>query len=142
MDSSGAIAFSYFSYNQLGALMVGIVSSFSRSGVTNWLIQRISAVVMTAYILFVTAYLLANPGISYAQWAELNSLLSMRLFSLLTMASIASHAWIGIWCVLTDYVTVRLLGPKADMIRKVLQAGMVAVIAVYFVWAIVILWGF
>ena len=121
--------------------MVGIVSSFSRSGVTNWLIQRISAVVMTAYIFFVTAYLLANPGISYAQWAELNSLLSMRLFSLLTMASIASHAWIGIWCVLTDYVTVRLLGPKADMIRKVLQAGMVAVIVVYFGWAIVILWG-
>jgi len=121
--------------------MVGIVSSFSRSGVTNWLIQRISAVVMTAYIVFVTAYLLANPGISYAQWAELNSLLSMRLFSLLTMASIASHAWIGIWCVLTDYVTVRLLGPKADMIRKVLQVGMVAVILVYLVWAIDILWG-
>ena len=121
--------------------MVGIVSSFSQSGVTNWLVQRISAVVMTAYIFFVTAYLLANPGISYAQWAELNSLLSMRLFSLITMASIASHAWIGIWCVLTDYVTVRLLGPKADMIRKVLQAGMVAVIVVYFGWAIVILWG-
>jgi len=122
--------------------MVGIVSSFSRSGVTNWLVQRISAVVMTAYIVFVTAYLLANPGISYAQWAELNSLLSMRLFSLLTMASIASHAWIGIWCVLTDYVTVRLLGPKADMIRKVLQFGVVAVILVYLVWAIDILWGF
>jgi succinate dehydrogenase / fumarate reductase membrane anchor subunit len=121
--------------------MVGIVSSFSQSGVTNWLVQRISAVVMTAYIFFVTAYLLANPGISYAQWAELNSLLSMRLFSLITLASIASHAWIGIWCVLTDYVTVRLLGPKADMIRKVLQAGMVAVIVVYFGWAIVILWG-
>ena len=41
-----------------------------------------------------------------------------------------------------DYVTVRLLGPKADMIRKVLQAGMVAVILVYLVWAIDILWGF
>ena len=122
--------------------MVGIVSSFSQSGVTNWLVQRISAVVMTAYIFFVTAYLLVNPGISYAQWAELNSLLSMRLFSLITMASIASHAWIGIWCVLTDYVTVRLLGPKADMIRKVLQVGMVAVILIYLVWAIDILWGF
>lgn len=122
--------------------MVGIVSSFSQSGVTNWLVQRISAVVMTAYIFFVTAYLLANPGISYAQWAELNSLLSMRLFSLITMASIASHAWIGIWCVLTDYVTERLLGPKADIIRKVLQVCMIAVILIYLVWAIDILWGF
>jgi len=142
LDSSGAIPFSHFSYNQLGALMVGIVSSFSQSGVTNWLVQRISAVVMTAYIFFVTAYLLANPGISYAQWAELNSLLSMRLFSLITMASIASHAWIGIWCVLTDYVTERLLGPKADIIRKVLQVCMIAVILIYLVWAIDILWGF
>ena len=122
--------------------MVGIVSSFSRSGVTNWLVQRVSALVMTAYIVFITVYLLANPDISYAQWSELNSLLSMRLFSLLTMASIASHAWIGIWCVLTDYVTERLLGPKADIIRKVLQVCMIAVILIYLVWAIDILWGF
>jgi succinate dehydrogenase / fumarate reductase membrane anchor subunit len=97
---------------------------------------------MTAYIVFITVYLLANPDISYAQWSELNSLLSMRLFSLLTMASIASHAWIGIWCVLTDYVTERLLGPKADIIRKVLQVCMIAVILIYLVWAIDILWGF
>ena len=122
--------------------MVGIASSFSQSGVTNWLVQRVSALVMTAYILFITVYLLANPDISYAQWSALNSLLSMRLFSLLTMASIASHAWIGIWCVLTDYVTERLLGPKADIIRKVLQVCMIAVILIYLVWAIDILWGF
>jgi succinate dehydrogenase / fumarate reductase, membrane anchor subunit len=122
--------------------MVGIASSFSQSGVTNWLVQRVSALVMTAYIVFITVYLLANPDISYAQWSELNSLLSMRLFSLLTMASIASHAWIGIWCVLTDYVTERLLGPKADIIRKVLQVCMIAVILIYLVWAIDILWGF
>lgn len=122
--------------------MVGIASSFSQSGVTNWLVQRVSALVMTAYILFITVYLLANPDISYAQWSELNSLLSMRLFSLFTMASIASHAWIGIWCVLTDYVTERLLGPKADIIRKVLQVCMIAVILIYLVWAIDILWGF
>ena len=122
--------------------MVGIASSFSQSGVTNWLVQRVSALVMTAYIVFITVYLLANPDISYAQWSELNSLLSMRLFSLLTMASIASHAWIGIWCVLTDYVTERLLGPKADIIRKILQVCMIAVILIYLVWAIDILWGF
>ncbi|RZO20419.1 MAG: succinate dehydrogenase, hydrophobic membrane anchor protein [SAR92 clade bacterium] len=122
--------------------MVGIASSFSQSGVINWLVQRVSALVMTAYIVFITVYLLANPNISYAQWSELNSLLSMRLFSLLTMASIASHAWIGIWCVLTDYVTERLLGPKADIIRKVLQVCMIAVILIYLVWAIDILWGF
>ena len=122
--------------------MVGIASSFSQSGVINWLVQRVSALVMTAYIVFITVYLLANPDISYAQWSELNSLLSMRLFSLLTMASIASHAWIGIWCVLTDYVTERLLGPKADIIRKVLQVCMIAVILIYLVWAIDILWGF
>ena len=122
--------------------MVGIASSFSQSGVTNWLVQRVSALVMIAYIVFITVYLLANPDISYAQWSELNSLLSMRLFSLLTMASIASHAWIGIWCVLTDYVTERLLGPKADIIRKVLQVCMIAVILIYLVWAIDILWGF
>ena len=97
--------------------MITTVTSLGRSGLSDWLIQRTSAFVMTAYLFFIVGYLIANPDLNYAQWAELNASLPMRMFSLLTMLSIAAHAWIGMWCVLTDYITERLIGPKATAIR-------------------------
>lgn len=45
------------------------------------------------------------------------------------------------WGVLTDYVTVRLMGPKATPLRVFLQLGMIAVIFVYVAWTVAILWG-
>ena len=96
---------------------------------------------MAAYLFFLVGYLLANPSLTYGQWAELNSLLAMRLFSLVTISAVAYHAWIGMWCVLTDYVTVRLMGPKATAIRIFFQLGMIAVTLLYVIWAIDILWG-
>ena len=121
--------------------MVTTVTSLGRSGLSDWLIQRVSAVVMTAYLIFIVGYLIATPDLTYTQWAALNSTLPMRMFSLLTILSIAAHAWIGMWCVLTDYITVRLIGPKATILRIIFQLGMMAVTLLYVVWAIAILWG-
>lgn len=121
--------------------MVTNVTSFGRSGLSDWLVQRVSAVVMAAYSIFIVVYLVMNPGLEFAQWQALNQCLAMRIFSLATILSIAAHAWIGLWAVLTDYVTVRLMGAKATALRVVLQLGMIAVTLTYVVWAIDILWG-
>ena len=121
--------------------MVTTVTNLGRSGLSDWLFQRISALFMTAYLIFLVAYFYANPDLNYQQWLSLHSSLPMRIFSLLTILSIAGHAWIGMWCVLTDYVTVRLIGPKATAIRMVLQLIMIAITLLYVVWAIDILWG-
>jgi len=121
--------------------MVTNVTSFGRSGLSDWLVQRVTAIVMAAYSVFLVAYLVLNPGLDFAQWQALHQFLPMKLFSLATIVSIAAHAWIGLWAVLTDYVTVRLMGPKATALRIVLQLGMIIVILAYVVWAIDILWG-
>ena len=121
--------------------MVTTVTNLGRSGLSDWLIQRLSAVVMTAYLFFIVGYILINPNLSYEQWVSLHSTLPMRMFSLLTILSIAAHAWIGLWCVLTDYITVRLIGAKATAIRMFFQLIMIAITLFYMVWAIDILWG-
>ena len=95
---------------------------------------------MTAYLIFIVGYLMLNSDLSYQQWAGLHSGLPMRMFSLLTMLSVAAHAWIGMWSVLTDYITVRTIGPKATGIRIFFQLGMIAMILLYLLWAIDILW--
>lgn len=120
--------------------MVTSVTSFGRSGLSDWLLQRITAVIMTAYLIFVVVYFAAN-DVNYSAWLALNESLPMKMFSLLTILSIAVHSWIGMWGVLTDYVTVRLMGAKATALRMVFQLGMIAVSLLYVVWAIDILWG-
>ena len=96
---------------------------------------------MTAYLIFMVGHFVFNPSPSYDQWSSLHGSLAMRIFSLLTLLSILAHAWIGIWCVLTDYITIRLIGPKATPIRMFLQLVVIAVILLYAVWTIDILWG-
>ena len=121
--------------------MVKSVTSLGRSGLSDWLLQRVSALIMSAYLIFMVGFFVLNPSPSYEQWSGLHSSLAMRIFSLLTILSIAAHAWIGIWCVLTDYITVRLIGPKATPIRMFLQLAMIAVILFYVIWTLDILWG-
>ena len=121
--------------------MVTSITSFGRSGLYDWLIQRVGGVVMAAYTVFIVAYLLLNPDLTFAQWQNLYSQLWMRVFSLLTLLSFVSHAWIGLWAVLTDYTTVRLMGPKATIIRIFAQMLLGGVAVTYFVWGIQIIWG-
>jgi len=121
--------------------MITNVTSYGRSGLSDWLLQRTTAIVMAAYVVFVTFYLLTNPDLQYDQWLALNSHFCMKVLNVLTVLSIAIHAWIGLWAVLTDYVTVRLLGPKATPLRIIFQLGMILVTLVYVIWALDIVWG-
>jgi len=121
--------------------MITNVTSFGRSGLSDWLLQRTTAIIMAAYVVFVTFYLLTNPDLQYDQWLALNSHICMKVLNVLTVLSIAIHAWIGLWAVLTDYVTVRLLGPKATPLRIIFQLGMILVTLVYVIWALDIVWG-
>ena len=121
--------------------MMAFFARFTLTGPNNWIIQRITAIVMAAYLFFIVGFLVANPVLTYDQWLALNGLLSMRIFTLVTITAVAFHAWIGMRCVLTDYITVRLIGPKANGVRNVLQLGLGFIILLYLVWTIKILWG-
>ena len=122
--------------------MVTAVTSFGRSGLYDWVIQRVSAVVMAAYTVFIVAFILMTPDLDYIQWKELFSHLWMRVFSLITLISLAAHAWIGLWGVLTDYLTTRMMGSKGTFLRILAQMVLGVVTVTYTVWGVEILWGF
>ena len=90
--------------------MVTSVTNLSRSGLYDWMAQRVSAVVLAAYFIFLIGYLVANPGIGYAQWHELFASNWMRIFSLLALVALGAHAWVGMWTIATDYLTPMALG--------------------------------
>lgn len=122
--------------------MVTAVTNLGRSGLYDWLIQRVSAVVLAAYTVFIAAYILLTPELSYEQWQGLFGQLWMRVFTLMTLLSVVTHAWIGLWSVLTDYLTERLMGFKATVMRLLAQMLLAVVAVTYTLWGVEIIWGF
>ena len=121
--------------------LVASIKNFNRNGLLEWSLQRVTSIIITAYVLFVTYYLLTHPNMDYSQWRDLNGIFLMKVLSIMTVSSIALHSIIGLWGVITDYITVRLLGPKAVTLNLIFQIGMIAITLVYLVWAISIVWS-
>lgn len=119
--------------------MVTAVTSMGRSGLYDWLMQRVSAVVLLAYFLYVGCVVVG--GVDYASWKELYSQTWMRVFSLLALVSLGAHAWVGLWAVFTDYLTERMLGSAANLLRFGAQCTSAIIMFTYMVWGIQILWG-
>jgi succinate dehydrogenase / fumarate reductase membrane anchor subunit len=112
--------------------MVTSATSLSRSGLSDWIIQRFSALILAAYSLCILASFLTTPEMGYAEWRALFDSNLMRIFSIITLFALCGHAWVGMWTVGTDYLT---------EIRLVYQAICVLLIAVYLLWGISIFWG-
>ncbi|MCH9690556.1 MAG: succinate dehydrogenase, hydrophobic membrane anchor protein [Gammaproteobacteria bacterium] len=121
--------------------MVTAITNFGRSGLYDWLIQRISAVILLAYTLFIVGFIFFSKDFGYVSWSALFDQFWVRLFSLIALLSTVAHAWIGLWSVITDYLTNRMLGTKATLLRILTQTLLGAVALVYTVWGIEILWG-
>lgn len=121
--------------------MVTSVTSLGRSGVSDWLVQRVSAVILAAYTLYLLGIFALNPNIDYAQWQAIFAGTGMRLFSLLALLSLCAHAWIGMWTISTDYLTSNFFGKYATTLRFLFQALCGLVTFVYLVWGVQIFWG-
>lgn len=120
--------------------MVTNVTNLSRSGLYDWMAQRVSAVVLAAYFIFLIGYMVFHPGLSYAQWHGLFAHNGMRIFSLGPRCPWRSRTG--------RHVDHRDRLPDADGAGQVRNCSTFPVRAVcgvlmfaYFVWGVQILWG-
>ena len=102
-------------------------------GLRDWLAQRITAAIMAVYSVIVVVVLLMNQGMTYPVWRELFAQGWMRVATLLFMASLAWHAWVGVRDILMDYI-------QPAGLRLALEVGVLLTIAAYVGWTIQILW--
>jgi succinate dehydrogenase / fumarate reductase membrane anchor subunit len=103
-------------------------------GWRDWLVQRVTAVVMLLYLLFFVAVLIAIPQLDYERWRALWSLAIMRYATLLFAVSALWHAWVGVRNIFMDYV-------KDTGLRLVLYVLTIVTLVVYAVWAWQVLWA-
>ncbi len=103
-------------------------------GWIDWLVQRVSAVVMALYTLGFLGILLWNGGIDSALWYALFHRSAFRLASFVFMLALLWHAWIGVRNIWMDYV-------KPVGLRLALEICTVLVLVAYVGWTVQILWG-
>ncbi len=114
--------------------MLNRVVTGAHYGLRDWLVQRISAVLMALFSVSVAIYLLAQPVVDYDVWTSLFSGNLMRSASLLFLLSIFYHAWIGVRDIVMDYV-------KLASIRLLIHVAVILALLLYAIWSVQILWG-
>ena len=103
-------------------------------GLDMWLLQRASAIYMAAYlVVFLILFLAASP-MSFLAWRELFVPTAMNLGSLLFVASLLVHAWIGLREIFIDYVHFLVLRLGLYLAFGALYLGCL-------VWTVDILWS-
>ncbi len=121
--------------------MVTQVLSLTRSGLADFVLQRVTAVILAAYTFCVLGFFLIVP-VTYVALTEYFWSAPMQIFSTLTAFSIIAHAWIGMWTIGTDYLRAAHVGGLADTLRFAYQMICLLILFVYIVWSMRLIWQF
>ena len=107
-------------------------------GLRDWLAQRLTAVILAAYMLFLVIYLVvvvrAGGGFGYEQWAGMFAPVWMKVITLIALLALMYHAWIGMRDVWMDYV-------RATGIRLGLLLLTILWLVFCAIWSAQILWS-
>ncbi|MGQ3891556.1 succinate dehydrogenase, hydrophobic membrane anchor protein [Legionella sp. CNM-4043-24] len=114
--------------------MVTNVTSLTGNGLKDWLIQRVTAIYLAVYTLFLFGFIFLHPHVSYDAWVALFHCSVFKTASVIALLAILLHAWIGLWTVTTDYLSCTALRLSVQMLVLAWLLGQ-------FVWALMILWG-
>jgi len=121
--------------------MVTQVLSLTRSGLADFVIQRVTAVVLGAYTLCILGFFLTATPVTHASLTSYFWSTPMQIFSTLAAVSIAAHAWIGMWTIGTDYLRPAHV-PAATIIRFMYQIVCLLVLFIYLIWSCRLIWQF
>lgn len=102
-------------------------------GTRDWLGQRISAVILVLYTLYLLFLVLSVPTLTYSSWFGLFLSPFMKVATLLALFSLIFHSWVGVRNVYMDYI-------KPTGLRLLLQIGTLVLLIGYAAWAVIILW--
>lgn len=103
-------------------------------GWRDWLVQRISAVVMALYTVLLLALLLWYGGLDYALWKATFANGLFRLATFVFMLALLWHAWVGVRNIAMDYL-------KPVALRLTFQVVVIALLVGYAGWTLQVLWG-
>lgn len=120
--------------------MVANAASPGHRGLFDFLVQRVSAVILGLFALCVGGWFAVNPGAGHVELVAYLGSPVMMVFASLAVASLIAHAWIGMWTVGTDYLRPHYFGRLATGGRRAYQVAVGLVLLAYGAWAISVIW--
>lgn len=118
--------------------MVTQVLALSRSGLTDFVVQRVTAVILALYTTCLVGFFLTD--VTHASLTAFFYSFPMQVFSTLALLSTIAHAWIGMWTVGTDYLRPAHIGGMATSIRFLYQIVCILGLFVYLLWGLRLIW--
>jgi succinate dehydrogenase / fumarate reductase membrane anchor subunit len=104
------------------------------SGLGSWLIQRVTAVYLLFFFLFVLAYFAMFPATSYQEWRDATSGAGFIIGTSVFFVALLIHAWVGLRDVIMDYVKPAVL---RFTVLTLLAGGLIFMAA----WSLHVLYG-
>ncbi len=103
-------------------------------GLRDWMAQRITAVILALYSLFLlfSAFTVSGP-MTYGLWAGIFVSMFTKVFTLVALSALLYHVWVGVRDIYMDYI-------KPTSIRLTLQVLTIVLLLAYAFWAVIILW--
>ena len=102
-------------------------------GVGNFLLQRLTALILVAFFAILGLRLLLSGPLDYVAWASIFVPMWMKVLTLVALLALLYHAWIGVKDIWLDYV-------KPVWMRLALQTLTVLWLLACAVWSVQILW--
>ncbi len=113
--------------------MLKSVSACRRNGAYDCLLQRVTAVILLFYSLYLLGFFIFSGEINYYVWLDFFSRILTKALTMLALTCVLIHGWTGLWQVLTDYV-------RPPVLRAACQLVIISVLLVYFFSGLFILW--
>lgn len=120
--------------------LVTNVTGFGRSGLADFVLQRVSAVVLGVYGLCLAGFFATTPDVDHAALVGFLDSPTMKAFTTLTVVALAMHAWIGMWTVGTDYVRRRHFGRGHTVYLAAYHVVCLGAVFVYAFWPLSVVW--
>ena len=102
-------------------------------GLRDWLMQRVTAVVMLLVTLVFAAFFATHMFLQFEDWQGFFSYQAVRVLALLFFLSLFLHAWVGVRDILMDYI-------QPVGVRLALQVAVIVTLVSYALWTVAILW--
>jgi len=116
-------------------------SGISGRGVTDFVLQRVTAVILTLYTALVVGFFAVNQ-VDYQTFEAFFGSFPMKVASTVAILATIGHAWVGMWTIGTDYIQPGHWGlpDSADKIRVAYQVACITIMAAYFLYALSAIW--
>ncbi|GGY03143.1 succinate dehydrogenase, hydrophobic membrane anchor protein [Paludibacterium paludis] len=113
--------------------MVNRIVVGAHYGLRDWIMQRVTAVIMLIYTALLALFLIVAPN-SYEGWRALFGQVWVQVLTEVTLIALFLHAWIGIRDLWMDYI-------KPVGLRLALHTFTIVWLVSCFIYSVKVVWG-